>query len=308
MRCSSYPQNANQVHCQIETNRLPSTAATGSKNHPACRSPKSSKRRTSPKSKSKKKKNACKSIWTEWTSWTTALNQPNHWIHLTKVRSRNENFVREEGRLHELSCGYSRTCAIFFAPRPRGYTKIAIFVLQNVPNDWTFTMATYEFIPTHQLATGSSPHFVVAKARTLPWPSLAAFYWERSSCITGLTGALCTAAVYSLSSLLSFSICFIVSSLVVLSLSNCPHLEQAAFFCHLFYVSLFLSISSSTPLCLWYVHLWSILVIFSHSIGRLPHFYLYFFCLFYFISQRKGPRLASCYWPILFKHICSINK
>ena len=98
--------------------------------------------------------------------------------------------------------------------------------------------------------TGSSPHFVVAKARTLPWPSLAAFYWERSSCITGLTGALCTAAVYSLSSLLSFSICFIVSSLVVLSLSNCPHLEQAAFFCHLFYVSLFLSISSSTPLCL----------------------------------------------------------
>ena len=100
--------------------------------------------------------------------------------------------------------------------------------------------------------TGSSPHFVVAKARTLPWPSLAAFYWERSSCITGFTstGALCTAAVYSLSSLLSFSICFIISSLVVLSLSNCPHLEQAAFFCHLFYVSLFLSISSSTPLCL----------------------------------------------------------
>ena len=88
--------------------------------------------------------------------------------------------------------------------------------------------------------TSSSPHFVVAKAKTLPWPSLAAFYWERSSCITGLTGALqlCTATVYSLSSLLSFSFCFIVSSLVVLSLSNCPHLKQAAFFCHLFYVSL----------------------------------------------------------------------
>ena len=31
------------------------------------------------------------------------------------------------------------------------------------------------------VATGSSPHFVVAKARTLPWPSLAALYWERSS-------------------------------------------------------------------------------------------------------------------------------
>ena len=91
---------------------------------------------------------------------------------------------------------------------------------------------------------GSSPHFVVTKARALPWPSLAAFYWERSFCITGLTGALCTATVYSLSSLLSFSFCFIVSSLVVLSLSSCPHLEQAAFFCHLFYVSLFLSISS----------------------------------------------------------------
>ena len=86
-------------------------------------------------------------------------------------------------------------------------------------------------------------------------------------------------------------------------------------------LSLFLSISSSTPVCLWYVHLWSILVIFSHSFGRLPHYYLYFFfrlCsntilflvffLCYFISQRRGPRLVSCYWPILFKHICSINK
>ena len=70
----------------------------------------------------------------ERTNRTTALNQLNHWIHLTKVRSRNENFVREEGCPHELSCGYSRTCAIFFAPRPRDFTKIAIFVLQNVPN------------------------------------------------------------------------------------------------------------------------------------------------------------------------------
>ena len=33
-------------------------------------------------------------------------------------------------------------------------------------------------------STGSSPHFVVAKARTLPWPSLAALYSERSSCPT----------------------------------------------------------------------------------------------------------------------------
>ena len=78
----------------------------------------------------------------ERTNRTTALNQLNHWIHLTKVRSRNENFVREEGCPHELSCGYSRTCAIFFAPRPRAFTKIAIFVLQNVPIvlwDWWVT-------------------------------------------------------------------------------------------------------------------------------------------------------------------------
>ena len=73
----------------------------------------------------------------ERTNRTTALNQLNQWIHLTKVRSRNENFVREEGCPHELSCGYSRTCAIFFAPRPRAFTKIAIFVLQNVPIDRT---------------------------------------------------------------------------------------------------------------------------------------------------------------------------
>ena len=72
----------------------------------------------------------------ERTNRTTALNQLNHWIHLTKVRSRNENFVREEGCPHELSCGYSRTCAIFFAPRPRAFTKIAIFVLQNVPIEY----------------------------------------------------------------------------------------------------------------------------------------------------------------------------
>ena len=29
-----------------------------------------------------------------------------------------------------------------------------------------------------------------------------------------------------------------------------------------------------------HVHLWSILVIFSHSFGRLPHFYLYFFFVY----------------------------
>ena len=123
---------------------------------------------------------------------------------------------------------------------------------------------------------GGSGNDASLHSNSAMFSSLAAFYWERSSCITGLAGALCTATVYSLSSLLSFSFCFIVSSLVVLSLSNCPHLEQAAFFCHLFYVSLFLSISSSTLLCLWYVRRWSLLVIFSHSFRRLPHFYLHF--------------------------------
>ena len=87
---------------------------------------------TSSKSKSRWGKNVGKSSWTERTNRTTVLNQLNHWIPHTKVRSRNEKFVREEGRPHELPCGYSRTCAIFFAPRPRAFTKIAIFVLQNV--------------------------------------------------------------------------------------------------------------------------------------------------------------------------------
>ena len=103
-----------------------------------------------------------------------------------------------------------------------------------------------------------------------------------------------TATVYSLSSLLSFSFCFIVSSLVVLSLSNCPHLEQAAFFCHLFYVSLFLSISSSTLLCLSYVHLWSLFVIFSHSFRWLfvPCFFFFFcvcVCVVISIPRGKAP-------------------
>ena len=134
--CTALPirKTQNQVHCQIEMNRLPSTAATGSKTilHAAHQNPANVDQLNITEVQIEKK-NACKSIWTEWTNWTTALNQPNHWIHLTKVRSRNEKFVREEGRPHELSCGYSWTCAIFFAPRPRAYTKIAIFVLQNVP-------------------------------------------------------------------------------------------------------------------------------------------------------------------------------
>ena len=54
-------------------------------------------------------------------------------------------------------------------------------------------------------STGSSPHVVVAKARSLPWPSLAALYWVWPSCTTGFTGALCTATVHSLTSLLSLS-------------------------------------------------------------------------------------------------------
>ena len=139
VRCSSNPQTQNQVHCQFELNRWPSTAAPGSKSHPAHdathQSPNVDQLNiTEVQISMVKKKNAGKFSWTERTNRTTVLNQLNHWIHLTKVRSRNEKFVREEGRPHELSCGYSRTCAIFFAPRPRAFTKIAIFVLQNVPS------------------------------------------------------------------------------------------------------------------------------------------------------------------------------
>ena len=48
----------------------------------------------------------------------------------------------------------------------------------------------------------------------------------------------------------------------------------------------------------------------SLAFCSLFFFFFFFFpyvCC-YFISQRKGPRLALCYWPILFKHIHSINK
>ena len=114
------------------------------------------------------------------------------------------------------------------------------------------------------------------------------------------------------------------------SLSNCPNLEQVAFFCHLFYVSLIFSVSGPVLLCLGYVQLWSLLVLLSHSFRRLPFFicifvlklqqlflFLVFFFFFYFFfcvyvvvvpfCQRKGLRLTSCYWQILFKHIHSIK-
>ena len=248
---------------------------------------------------------------TRWCSWklksTLKKSQPIRYgkvdSHRTCQTTLHINRQTKRGKLKKkplesVSCWQSERNLLFsFAKK----THWLVLIMMKTKKQETKDNQTQTQTQTHRhlfkqdyrksnSPTGSSPHFVVAKARTLPWPSLAAFYWERSSCITGLTGALCTAAVYSLSSLLSFSICFIVSSLVVLSLSNCPHLEQAAFFCHLFYVPLFLSISSSTPLCLWYVHLWSILVIFSHSIGRLPHFYLYFFLLlfvlFHFPEER----------------------
>ena len=60
------------------------------------------------------------------------------------------------------------------------------------------------------------------------------------------------------SSLLSFSFWFIVSSLVVLFLSNCPHLEQVALPSSVISsTSLFFSVSGSTLLCLGYVQLLS---------------------------------------------------
>ena len=104
VRCSSNPQTQNQVHCQFELKRWPSTAAPGSKSHPACHSPKS-KRWSTEHHRSPNldgKKNAGKSSWTERTNRTTVLNQLNHWIHLMKVWSQNEKFVRQEGRPHEL--------------------------------------------------------------------------------------------------------------------------------------------------------------------------------------------------------------
>ena len=141
MRCSSNPQTQNQVHCEFELNRLPSTAATGSKSHSAHSTHQSPnvdqlniiEVQISIESRCKKKK--C------WQIQLNGKNQPNHRSepaepldspHESPI-SRNENFVREEGCPHELSCGCSRTCAISFAPRPRAFTKIAIFVLQNVP-------------------------------------------------------------------------------------------------------------------------------------------------------------------------------
>ena len=114
--CAALPTRKRKIKSiasSVELNRFPSTAAPGSKSHPACHSPKSKRRSTehhrSPNLDVKK----C------WQIQLNGKNKPNHWIHLTKVRSRNEKFVRKEGRPHELSCGYSRTCAIFFAPRPR---------------------------------------------------------------------------------------------------------------------------------------------------------------------------------------------
>ena len=66
------PANANQVHCQFELNRWPSTAAPGSKSHPACHSPKSKRWSTehhrSPNLDGKK----C------WQIQLNGNNQPNH--------------------------------------------------------------------------------------------------------------------------------------------------------------------------------------------------------------------------------------
>ena len=122
----------------------------------------------------------------------------------------------------------------------------------------------------------------------------------------------------------------IVSSLVVLSLSNCPHLEQAAFSCHLFCTSLssfrsavrryFVSdmfsysyglswLLSLIPFVGFPIFICIFVFMFQHPFCSL---FSYSFCVCVCVcvvvvvvvsfSQRKGPRLASCYWPILFKH------
>ena len=194
-------------------------------------------------------------------------------------------------------------------------------------------------------STGSSPDSVVAKARTLPRPSLAALYWERSSCTAGLTGALCVATVHSLSSPLSFSFCFIVSSLVVLylsktqvafdgvssllrlypllgqpfaatfsricsamvSLSSFSHIHFVGFtiflyfafmFQQFFFVSLFSSSSSPSISVCGCVCVCVCVCVRARACG----------CELLFHSPRGKAPIASCYWPILFKRLCSINK
>ena len=52
---------------------------------------------------------------------------------------------------------------------------------------------------------------------------------------------------------------------VIIYLSKYPCLEQVAFFCHLFNISIFyFSVIDSTLLCLRYVQLWPLLVLFSN--------------------------------------------
>ena len=67
------------------------------------------------------------------------------------------------------------------------------------------------------------------------------------------------------------------------------------------------------------VQLWSLLLLFLHFIsvhltiyilvfnGFITFFFFFFVIAVVSFSQRKGPRLASCYWPIL-KHNQQIHK
>ena len=80
MRCSSNPQTQNQVHCKFELNRLPSTAATGSKNHSAHATHQSpnvdqlniTEVQISIESRCKNLKKKC------WQIQLNGKNQPNH--------------------------------------------------------------------------------------------------------------------------------------------------------------------------------------------------------------------------------------
>ena len=76
--CTALPirKTQNQVHCQIEMNRLPTTAATGSKNHPAFHSSKSSKRRSTEHHRSLNRKKKCLQIHLNGVNQLNRCSEP----------------------------------------------------------------------------------------------------------------------------------------------------------------------------------------------------------------------------------------
>ena len=140
VRCSSNPQTQNQVHCKFELNRLPFTAATGSKSHSAHATHQSpnvdqlniTEVQISIESRCKKKK--C------WQIQLNGKNQPNHRSEPAEpLDSSHESPISKRKFCSQRRLSTRTFVWIFanmrhfFAPRPRAFAKIAIFVLQNVP-------------------------------------------------------------------------------------------------------------------------------------------------------------------------------